>query len=126
MLDNRVRGEVYDFAIRQGVPPLSSQVAEAHVLVLQPESREILMAAPFSAVPTPFRVRAGSVEAYGNCIWDALGVPAMLRCDAHIATSCGDCGTALQIDVVDGVVSGEGVLHFAIPAKEWWNDLVFT
>jgi len=141
---DRVRGEVYDFAMRHGVPPRSSEVAEvlsverqavleafgrlaeAHILFLQPESGEILMAAPFSAVPTPFHVRAGSVEAYGNCIWDALGIPAMLHCDGRITTSCGDCGTALQIDVAGGAVAGEGVLHFAIPAKEWWNDLVFT
>ena len=25
-----------------------------------------------------------------------------------------------------GFVKGEGVLHFAIPAREWWNDIVFT
>src|SRR6266568_6928499 len=105
MLDSRVRGEVYDFTMRYGVPPRSSQVARAlsidpqevrksftrlaaeHVIVLQPESGEILMAAPFSAVPTPFHVRAGSVEAYANCIWDALGIPAMLKWDARIATS---------------------------------------
>ena len=144
MADSRVRGEVYDFTMRHGVPPASAQVAaalsidaeavresfarlaEAHVIVLQPESGEILMAAPFSAVPTPFHVRAGSLQAYGNCIWDALGIPAMLKRDARIATSCGDCGTAVQINVVDGAVSGEGVLHFALPAKEWWNDIVFT
>ena len=143
-LDKRVRAEVYDFTMRRGTPPRSSDVAaalkldhqrvreafmrlaEAHVLVLQPESGEILMANPFSAVPTPFHVESSGLSAYGNCIWDALGIPAMLNADATIHTSCGDCGIAIQIDVAGGSVSGAGLLHFAIPAREWWNDIVFT
>ena len=143
-LDKRVRAEVYDFTMRRGTPPRSSEVAvglrldhqqvrdsfmrlaAAHVIVLQPESGEILMANPFSAVPTPFRVEGSGLSAYGNCIWDALGIPAMLNADATIHTSCADCGIAIRIDVAGGSVSGAGLLHFAIPAREWWNDIVFT
>jgi hypothetical protein len=143
-LDKRVRAEAYDFTMRRGATPRSSDVAaalkldqqrvreslkrlaEAHVIVLQPESGEILMANPFSAVPTPFHVEASGLSAYGNCIWDALGIPAMLNADATIQTSCADCGTAMRIDVAGGRVSGAGILHFAIPAREWWNDIVFT
>ena len=144
VIDKRVRREVYDFTLRRGIPPGSANVAEAlsvarqvvrdsfsrlataHVLVLQPESGEILMANPFSAVPTPFRVEVAGFVAYGNCIWDSLGIPAMLKADAIIDSSCGDCGTAMQIAVSDGEVSGDGLLHFAIPARDWWNDIVFT
>ena len=143
-LDKRVRAEVYDITMRRGTPPLSSDVAaslrvhhqqvrdslkrlaEAHVIVLQPESGEVLMANPFSAVPTPFRVESSRISAHGNCIWDALGIPAMLNADATIHTSCADCGIAMRIDVAGGRVSGAGLLHFAIPAREWWNDIVFT
>src|SRR5262245_23591654 len=143
-LDKRVRAEVYDFAMRNGTPPRAANVAEAlsvrrqdvresferlaraRVLVLQPESREILMAPPFSAVPTPFRVEAGGISAYGNCIWDALGVPAMLHADGVISASCGDCGSAAEIEVAGGDVIGDGLLHFAVPAREWWTDIVFT
>jgi hypothetical protein len=143
-LDKRVRAEVYEATMRRGAPPRSSEVAEAlkldqrrvrdsfrrlaeaHVLVLQPELGEILMANPFSAVPTPFQVESSGLSAYGNCIWDALGIPAMLNADATIHTSCADCGVAIQIQVARGSVSGKGLLHFAIPAREWWNDIVFT
>jgi hypothetical protein len=136
-LDRRVRGEVYDFTLRQGIPPRTSEVARAlkldqqriresfmrlataHVLVLQPDPGEILMANPFSAVPTPFRVETTGLSAYGNCIWDALGIPAMLNADATISSSCGDCGTAMEVRVAKGTVSGDGLLHFAIPAREW-------
>jgi hypothetical protein len=55
------------------------RLADGHVLVLQRGTGEILMANPFSAVPTPFLVRSGDRSWYGNCIWDALGIPAMLQ-----------------------------------------------
>jgi hypothetical protein len=139
-----VRAQVYDMTMHSGVPPKVDEVATAmstsghevvaaferlaaaHVLVLQPATSEILMANPFSAVPTPFRVEAEGLSAYGNCIWDALGIPAMLKCNAQIITSCADCGAAAEIFVEANVVKGEGLLHFAVPAREWWNDIVFT
>jgi len=142
--DAKVRAHVYELTLRRGVPPTSTEVAHtlatsrddvvaafsrlalAHVLVLQPDTGEILMANPFSSVPTPFRVETEEWSAYGNCIWDALGIPAMLQQDARIITSCGDCGTSAEVNVAAGRVDGEGVLHFAIPAREWWNDIVFT
>jgi len=144
MNDQRVRAQVYEMTMQRGLPPKADEVARAmwttgdevkaafqrlaaaHVLVLQPATNEILMANPFSAVPTPFRVEAGDVSAYGNCIWDALGIPAMLKRDARIITSCADCGTAAEISVEANVVKGQGLLHFAVPAREWWNDIVFT
>jgi len=143
-LDLRVRAQVYEMTMQNGLPPKVDEVARAmattgdqvtraferlaaaHVLVLQPATGEILMANPFSAVPTLFRVKAGALSAYGNCIWDALGIPAMLKRDAHITTSCADCGTAAEIAVEANVVKGQGLLHFAVPAREWWNDIVFT
>jgi hypothetical protein len=143
-LDLRVRTHVYDVTMRTGTPPKTGEVAremstsrdivagalrrlaDAHVLVLQPDTGEILMANPFSAVPTAFRVETEEVSAYGNCIWDALGIPAMLQRDARIITSCADCGASAEITVSAGAVRGEGLLHFAVPAREWWNDIVFT
>lgn len=143
-LDKQIRRHVYDLTMREGTPPLAARVADAldiahadvlasfrrladaHMLVLQPESGEILMAGPYSAVPTPFRVRARGVAAYGNCIWDALGIPAMLQSDGDIDTSCADCGASASIRIVDGKLHGEGLMHFALPARIWWKDIVFT
>lgn len=142
-LDFTIRRLVYDFTLREGAPPTVGQLgddsgaspedvtaslqrlADGRVLVLQPDG-EILMAPPFSAVPTPFLVRTTDVDYYGNCSWDALGIPAMLGRDATILCSCGDCGAAAEIVVERGTVRGEGLLHFAIPARQWWNDIVFT
>jgi len=56
----------------------------AHALVLTRSGTELLMANPFSAVPTPHRVRVGARWWYGNCAWDALGICAALRSDARV------------------------------------------
>jgi len=88
---------------------------------------QILMANPFSAVPTPVVVELASYSCFANCIWDALGVPAMLKQDARIKTACGDCGLALEVSVVGGQVhDGTSVVHFAVPAHHWWDDVVFS
>jgi hypothetical protein len=71
-------------------------------------------------------VQTPTLRAFGNCIWDALGIAAMARSDAVISTSCGDCGAVMHVDVRDGAVHGPGIMHFAIAAQRWWQDIVFT
>jgi hypothetical protein len=56
--------------------PALQRLHEAHALVLEPDRAEIRMANPFSDVPTPHRVEAGGRSWYGNCAWDAFGIPA--------------------------------------------------
>lgn len=103
------------------------RLATQHVLVLQPGTREIWMAMPFSAVPTAFRVRTAHGSWWANCAWDALGIPAMLASPATIETACADCGDRLEVRATgESLKSGEGVVHFAVPAARWWDDIGFT
>jgi hypothetical protein len=100
---------------------------DAHALVLEPEGKAIRMANPFSAVPTPHRVEADRRSWYANCGWDAFGVAAALDADAHISSTCPDCGEAIEIDVRDRrPVPEEHVFHVLVPAEHWWDDIVFT
>ncbi len=143
--DLTVRAAVYDSVMSRTKPftarelsqtldlPLAEakasleRLASGRVLVLQPESREVLMAPPFSAIPTPFAVLAAGRVYFGNCIWDALGIPAMLGCDARVETSCGCCGEAMSMSVEGGALqASEGLVHFAIPARRWWEDIVYS
>jgi Alkylmercury lyase len=142
--DTRVRVAVYRSTIAVGLPPTAAELATsldlqlaeireslerlaaARALVLQATSREILMANPFSAVPTPYAVRAGERLYYGNCIWDALGIPAMLRVPARIHCSCACCGEAMSLAVRQDLVPTSGVVHFALPASRWWDDIVYN
>ena len=144
-LDKVVRGHVYGFVMREGLPPTIAEtssalsrspgevrdsfrhLADGHVIVLQKGGDEILMANPFSAVPTPFLVKAGGRSYYGNCIWDAMGIPAMLKQDATVEASCGCCSTAMNLSITSGSLGqARGVAHFAIPAAHWWDDIVFN
>jgi hypothetical protein len=103
------------------------RLAAGRVLVLQRDSREVLMASPFSAVPTPFAVHANGRLYYGNCVWDALGVPVMLGVDARVEASCGCCGEAMALRVTGGELEPvEGTVHFAVPAHRWWQDIVYN
>lgn len=104
-----------------------NRLAAARHLVLHPESGEILMANPFSAIATGFRVESEGQGWWGNCIWDALGILAMLGRDGAVTTSCPDCGRSMQLTVTDGRLDPtEGIVHFAVPAALWWDDVVFT
>ena len=144
-IDAQVRRFVYEVTLERGSPPSRADVATGlgraegeiegsfirlqvgHVLVLQPGSGEILMAPPFSAVPTTFEVRTPSYVAFGNCVWDALGILAVLHADGIVRTACGCCGEASELQVRSGALGPvEGVVHFAVPAKRWWDDVVFT
>lgn len=144
-LDKQVRYHVYESVMNSGkIPTISvtanalekpdfeiasslSRLADAHILVLQKGSGEILMANPFSAVPTPFLVTSGGKSYYANCIWDAMGVPAMLGQDALIEASCGCCSTAMSLEIKNGALDNpKGIAHFAIPASRWWDDIVYN
>jgi hypothetical protein len=103
------------------------RLAAGKAIVLQPESREILMANPLCAVPTPFLVRTQGRSFFASCVWDGLGIMAMLRSDSVLETSCACCGEALAIGLRDGrIAPASGVIHFAVPAKRWWENIVFT
>lgn len=143
--DVNVRASVYDMTMATGLPPTVDELAKrlaipavdvrqslerlaaARALVLQRESREVLMANPFSAVPTPFAVHARDRLYYGNCIWDGLGIAAMLEADARIESSCGCCGEAMSLSVEAGKLRpANGLVHFAIPAQRWWQDIIYN
>lgn len=103
------------------------ELHDAHHIVLQPDGGEVLMAPPFSAVPTPFEVRSGDRAWFANCIWDAMGVAVQIGQPVTIATSCGCCGDALGLNVPsDWLASDSRVAHFALPAARWWDDIVFN
>ena len=98
-----------------------------HALVLNQVTGQIIMANPFSAVPTAYRVQAAGAWWYGNCAWDAFGICAALQTDGRIETSCPDCGDALRIMVRHQRPDDQSLLfHCLVPAARWWDDIVFT
>jgi len=142
--DQRMRMYVYRYLLRNGKAPRIAEMAkglvtsakniragigrlsESHAFMLQ-ENGELWRAAPFSCIPTAFPVKVGKRSWFGNCIWDALGIPAMLNQDALIGAACGCCNLDMPIEVKGGKLrTGSGVIHIAVPAREWYKDVVFT
>jgi hypothetical protein len=121
-------------AERPTVAEAFARLSASRAIVLDPGTGDLLMAAPFAVKPTSFRVRAGGRAYYANCVWDALGVSAMLAgagrpADIAVETTCADCGAPLALEVRAGKVSAtppDAVAHFAVPAARWWADIVFT
>jgi hypothetical protein len=122
-----------DIAADFGIDPEEARLAfhrlhAAHALFLEPGGNAVRMANPFSAVPTPFRVDTGGRSYFANCAWDALAIPSLLGRDALIHARLEVAGTAVQIPVVDGLPRSEGdyLIHFAIPFRHWYDDLIHT
>jgi Alkylmercury lyase len=100
---------------------------EADALVLLPGTSYIWMAEPFSAVPTSFLVRSGTRQWWGNCIWDALAILALVRTSGSVVTACPHSGQPLLVSATTGgLEEAQGIVHFAVPAREWWRDIGFT
>ncbi|MEW5990855.1 MAG: organomercurial lyase [Chloroflexota bacterium] len=99
---------------------------DGHALVLD-EAGEILMAAPFAARPTDFRVQAAGRRWYANCAWDAFGIGAALHVDSRFETHCPDCGGTIPIGVRNGRPDDPSpIWHVLVPAARWWADIGFT
>jgi Alkylmercury lyase len=82
---------------------------------------------PPSAAPTSFLVGSGERRWWGNCIWDALAILALLQLDGWVQTACPDCGAELRLDVAgNDLTHHDGVVHFAVPARDWWHSIGFT
>ena len=145
-LDLRIRNQVYASFVGEGRAPTTAETAtalglgeeevaaayrrlhDAHALVLHPGTTELRMLNPFSVVETPHRVEAGGGSWFANCAWDALGIPAALHTDGGVASECPDCGEQLELEVQNGelVRGNELLVHFVVPARQWWADIAFT
>jgi hypothetical protein len=137
MDDLELRNLVYRRFVELGRAPTLEELAtdeatlrrlhDSHWLVLEPDRPEIRMVNPFSAVPTQHRVEADGRSWFANCAWDAFGIPAALGVDGHISSVCPDCGEPIEIDVVDRRPEpADDVFHVLVPARHWWDDIVFT
>jgi hypothetical protein len=144
-VDRDVRLFVYRRFVDAGEPPTAEDVAEAlgltvdeavaafrrleaaRVLVLAPGTVRLWMANPLCAFPTTFWIATARGAWWGTCVWDALGIPAMLAEDATVSTLCADCSEPLELHVTGGSLRPtHAVAHFAVPARRWWDNIGYT
>ena len=95
--------------------------------MLAPGTLNIWMAHPFSAVPTAYRVQAAERTYWANCAWDALNITALLGIDTHTVAPCPDCNSPLSMTIEHGSLrDAQGVIHFAVRPRHFWDNIGFT
>lgn len=108
---------------------LDELVAARHI-ALVPGSARILMAFPFSAIATPFRVTARGQSYFANCAWDAVAFHAMLRDEVRVESFCHHCATPISIELRDGRAThfepSETLVYLALRPTQWWENIVTT
>lgn len=136
---------VYDSVFERAHLPAASELAAAFgvdrdtiiesirnanlgkTLVPDPHTGEIWMAGPFAARPTTHRVTAGARTWWANCAWDAFGIAALVDEPVEIHTECADCAEPVRLRVDAATQSvGDSVVHFLVPARDWYDDIGFT
>jgi alkylmercury lyase-like protein len=125
--DATVKAAIYERWIATGQPPAIHEseraaverMAERHELELLPDG-SLWMAHPFSAVATGYAATVGGRRYDANCIWDALGILALLG-DGDVEAE------GQQLKVRGGELEPtSAVVHFSVPAARWYEDIGHT
>ncbi len=143
--DWRIRLYIYERFAATGRPPACAATArrfaistgearhayrrlhQQHALFLEPGTDDVRMANPLSAVPTPYRVHVHGRWLWANCAWDSLGIPAMLHADARIEAAYAGSHELTTYAIENGQLQAEsGVVHFPMPFRRWYDDLIHT
>jgi hypothetical protein len=136
---------VYERLINDGVMPTTNEIAArfgltrdgaiaairganiGKTILPDPNTSEIWMAGPFAAQPTPYLVVAGTRMWWANCAWDMLGIAAIVGEPVDIDARCTDCDEPMPLHVApNDDTFREGVVHFLVPARKWYEDIGFT
>lgn len=124
---------VSDVAAQLGAPTDDVRQAFAglhkkRLLVPEPDDpTRIRMAPPFSGVPTDFKVIVGTKTYYAPCAWDSIGICAALHQDGMVRTHDGHTREPINVVVRDGAPKPTPcIIHFAVPAAHWWDDIIYT
>ena len=99
-----------------------------HHIFLEPNTTQIRMANPFSAVETRYQVQVEDRMYWANCVWDSLGIAAALKLDADIMAHDLLTDDIITYAVRDRVLEAPDNLltHFALPVRRWYDDLIQT
>jgi hypothetical protein len=109
---------------------LLKAVEADHHILLVPGTQRILMANPYSAVTTPFRVYADGKRYFANCAWDTVSMHVMLDMGADIESYCHHCAEHLRISLDHGKLlsssTPEPTIFLSVPVSKWYDNLINT
>jgi hypothetical protein len=147
-LQQRVRLSIFEHFLEHAAPPVVEQLMseysisrdaatdvlrdldEARHIALVKGTARILMAFPFSAIATPFRVTTRGRSYYANCAWDAIAFHAMLGAEVRVDSYCHHCADPIHVELTNGRASvvdpPETLVYLALRPTEWWGDIITT
>ncbi len=147
--ETRVKQAIYEYLAREARAPELAEVARLldtdhasvraayaelaaqRLLVLEEDGVSIRMAPPFSGVPTQHVAHVGGRSYFANCAWDVFGIVAALGSDGRVGSRCEQSGEPLELNLTaagpdDRFADGSWRFHCALPARHWWDDIVYT
>lgn len=116
---------------KQEVFDAQDSLEKARLLYRLKGTQRILMAHPFSNMPTPFLVRTENGKRYyANCAWDSIALHFVLSQPVQVESYCFHCNDPVQLGLKNERLvekKPEDVLiHFSKPLAQWWDDVVDT
>ena len=148
MLPARVRKYIFDHFLETAAAPVVEQVMTefslsrdeaggifreletARHIALVKGTERILMAFPFSAIATPFKVTVRGRRYFANCAWDAVAFHVMLGDDVRVDSFCHHCAAPISIELsAERAVRVEpagALVYLALPPTGWWENIVAT
>jgi hypothetical protein len=113
------------------VPALEAHLrslADAHALLLHPNSTRPWVVHPFALAPGSCWVRTPRRGYWANCLYCAFGVAAALDSDAIITTRYGgeDEPARYEVQRGAGVARSSDIFHLSTPPARWWDNVIFA
>ena len=132
LLDRGTPPSIRDIAGHFGVAPNDARRALAALgigktILVHPQTAEVWMAGPFASAETAYRVTLGRRQWWANCAWDMFGVAVIVGAAVRVDARCTDCGEAISLRCDPAAPPNDnGVVHFLLPARRWYEDIGFT
>ena len=105
------------------------RLADAHALLLHPNSTRPWVVHPFALAPGSCWVRTPRRGYWANCLYCAFGIAAALDSHAVITTRYGGEEEAPQYEVRRGIgvaSASSDVFHLSTPPAQWWDNVIFA
>jgi hypothetical protein len=115
---------------RREASSVLEELEAAHCITRVPGTNRILMANPFSALDTPFRVKVDRKGYFAACAWDAVAFHIMLNRDTQVESFCHHCANPIEIAFSHGKkmssLPADPIVYLSLPAAKWWENIVTT
>jgi hypothetical protein len=108
-----------------------NELEELHHLKLVPGVSRILMAWPFSNIPTQYIISTESGKNYyANCAWDSIAFHIILNQSIKITAFCYHCDHSINISVSNNKIIKENptttIINFSKPIAQWMDNVIDT